>query len=175
MARENRFLLNNPDKFKVATVSKATKKELKSSGFQVTKTNKAIIPLKGFDKATIKKGTIIFEGVNAKTKKTIKETVTLATSKNFHDKLLSLSKKKLGRNQMLTVKIGDNAAFNNRFQNYADLFHYINNVFTPKDPGESKARLMRYMSVVEISEDRKPNAEKAQKTKDKKVKFNRRS
>jgi hypothetical protein len=160
-ARENAQLLKRPDEFKVAKVSKSTAKAMKASGIKVSKTNKAIVPLKGFDKATIKGEKIIFEGRNKKTGKGIKETVTLAQAHDFHAKLKHLSKTKLKKNQYLTVKIGDNASFNNRFQNYADLFHYVQNVFTPKDRGQSKEKLLRYMSIVEI--ESKPHAKETTK------------
>ena len=160
-ARENAQLLKRPEDFKVAMVSKSTAKAMKASGIKVSKTNKAIVPLKGFDKATIKGEKIIFEGRNKKTGKGIKETVTLAQAHDFHAKLKHLSKTKLKKNQYLTVKIGDNASFNNRFQNYADLFHYVQNVFTPKDRGQSKEKLLRYMSIVEI--ESKPHAKETTK------------
>ncbi len=160
-ARENAQLLKRPDEFKVAKVSKSTAKAMKASGIKVSKTNKAIVPLKGFDKATIKGEKIIFEGRNKKTGKGIKETVTLAQAHDFHAKLKHRSKTKLKKNQYLTVKIGDNASFNNRFQNYADLFHYVQNVFTPKDRGQSKEKLLRYMSIVEI--ESKPHAKETPK------------
>lgn len=136
---------------------------MKASGIKVSKTLRAIVPLKGFDSATIRGEKIIFEGRNKKMGKRIKETVTLAQSHDFHAKLKHLSKTKLKKNQYLTVKIGDNASFNNRFQNYADLFHYVNNVFTPKDKGQSKEKLMRHISIVEI--ESKPNANPNPKTK----------
>lgn len=175
--RANKFkeLLKSPDKFKIATVNKESAKAFKSSGYKVTKTGKAIIPKKGFDKVTVRNGTVIFEGVNPSTGKSIKETVTLATSKDFHDKLLGLSKRKLKKNEMLTVKIGDHAAFNARFQNYSDLFHYVQNVFTPKDNGARKEDLVRQMSIVEISSERNINVETRTKKADKKAKFNRRN
>ena len=99
--------------------------------------------------------------MNKKTGAKIKETVTLAQAHDFHAKLKHLSKTKLKKNQFITVKIGDHATFNNRFQNYADLFHYVNNVFSPKDRGESKENLMRYMSIVEI--ESKPHAKQTPK------------
>ncbi len=169
-ARENKYLLKKPEEFKVVKVSKQTKKVMKSSGITVTKKDKAIIPLKGFDSAKVVKEKIIFEGTNKKTGKKIKETVTLAQAGDFHAKLKNLSKKKLKRNEYLTVKIGDNAAFNSRFQNYADLFHYVKNVFTPKDPGVNKEKLFRFISVVEIQET---NATKKQATKGTPVKTRR--
>lgn len=162
-ARENAQFLKRPEQFKVAQVAKATAKAMKASGIKVTKTGKAIVPLKGFDTATIKGEKIIFQGRNKKTGKGIKETVTLAQAHDFHAKLKHLSKTKLKKNQYLTVKIGDNASFNSRFQNYADLFHYVKNVFIPKDKGASKEKLMRYMSIVEIESS--PNAKAPKKKK----------
>lgn len=159
MARENAQFLKRPEEFKVAKVAKSTAKAMKDSGIKVTKTNRALIPLKGFDSATVRGEKITFTGTNKKTGAKITEKVTLAQSGEFHAKLKHLSKTKLKKNQFITVKIGDNATFNNRFQNYADLFHYVQNVFTPKDRGQSKEKLLRYMSIVEI--ESKPHATKA--------------
>jgi hypothetical protein len=155
-------LLLHPEQFKIATVSKSTAKAMRDSGIKVTAKLKAIVPLKGFDSAKIRGEKIVFEGVNKKTGKKLKETVTLAQAGEFHAKLKNLAKTKLKKNQYLTVKIGDNASFNNRFQNYADLFHYVQNVFQPKDVGQTKEKLMRYMSVVEVEES-KPHAKQAPK------------
>jgi Mn-dependent DtxR family transcriptional regulator len=166
-ARENSQLLKHPENFKVAKVAKSTAKAMKASGIKVSKTLRAIVPLKGFDTAKIRGEKIVFEGANKKTGKRIKETVTLAQAGDFHAKLKHLSKTKLKRNQFLTVKIGDNASFNNRFQNYADMFHYVQNVFEPKDKGVKKEELMRWMSVVEI-EERNPNASPKAKAQNKK-------
>lgn len=138
---------------------------MKASGIKVSKTLRAIIPLKGFDKATIKGEKIIFEGSNKKTGTAVKETVTLAQSHDFHSKLKRLAKTKLEKNQYLSVKIGDNASFNNRFQNYADLFHYVQNVFEPSDSGQSKEKLFRYMSIVEVESKPHAKTKKAPKNK----------
>lgn len=158
-ALEFKRLIDHPEEFKVAKVASKTAKVMKASGIKVSKTNRAIIPLKGWSKATVKGDKIIFEGTNKKSGNRMKETVTLAQADDFHAKLKRLSKTKLKKNQALTVKIGDNAAFNNSFQNYADLFHYVNNVFTPKDRGQTKEKLIRWMSIVEV--EKNPHATKA--------------
>lgn len=149
--RANKYahLLKKPEDFKVAKVSKTTAKELKACGYDVTIKDRAIIPLKGFKSAKISRGKLKFDGVTPGGAK-ITETVTLSTAKDFYSKLEKLNKKKLKRNQYLTVKIGDNAEFKRKFTNYEDLYNYITYVFEPKDRGQTKAKIMRYMSIVEL-------------------------
>lgn len=142
----------------MANVSKKTAKQLKESGYKVTRLGKAIIPKKEFEKVQIKDGALKFTGTNKSGQK-ITEKVTLVSAKDFHSKLLSISKKPLKRNQMLTIKIGDNSAFNARFQNYADLHKYLTMEFKP-NPGKNGkkttvAQLMRHISIVEIETGKK--------------------
>lgn len=105
-----------------------------------------------------------FTGRNKRTGKGITETVTLSTSSEFHAKLKKLSQTKLKKNQFISVRIGDNATFSSRFKNYADLYHYVQNVFQPKDKGQTKAGILRYMSVVEIETNPKAKNESTKGT-----------
>lgn len=174
-ANEYAEVLKHPENFEVKTVKKReTLRDLKASGYQTTKTKKVIIPLHTsdsgkFDSARIVKGKIIFKGSG------LTETVTPSTVKDFHKKLKTLADKKLKNNQMLTVKIGDSASFNSRFDSYADLYKYLTQTFNPK-PGKDgkkiKGRdLMRYMSIVEVKNEKpqsnrntpKANKEKSHK------------
>lgn len=158
-------VIKHPDEFHVAKVGKPMQKELKGSGYYVTPTGKAIIPLETsergrFDSVKIKKGKLIFKGGG------ITEIVTPSTAKNFHSKIAELTKKKLKKNQMLTVKIGDNASFNHRFGSYADLYKYLTTTgadgFNRKH-GITDQQLGRYMSIVEVetkAETRKQRMER---------------
>lgn len=149
-------MIRHPEDFHIAKVSKATAKELKGSGYKVTKTGRAVIPLRSaesagakYDSAKISKGKIIFKSGG------ITEIVTPSTAKNFHSKLKVLATKPLKNNQMLTVKIGTNASFNSRFTSYGELYKYITETFNPKPGKDGKkvtgADLMRYMSIVEVT------------------------
>jgi hypothetical protein len=154
-ASEYAQVIAHPDAFHIAKVGKTAAVELKASGYKVSKTRRAFIPLKSaehqgamYDSAKISKGKVIFKGGK------ITETVTPATAANFHGKLSELASKKLKNNQMLTVKIGDNASFNSRFQSYADLYKYLTKEFKP-NPGKNGKKitgksLMRHMSIVEV-------------------------
>jgi hypothetical protein len=147
-AAEYAQVLAKPENFHIAKVSKKTAAEFKGAGYKVTKTQKLIVPLhtseRGkFESAKISKGKIIFKA------KGITETVTPSNAKNFHAKIAELSKKKLKNNQMLTVKIGDNASFNSRFDNINDLFKYLTTTFKPNG-GKTAKDLSRYMSIVEV-------------------------
>jgi hypothetical protein len=154
-AAEYAEIIAHPDAFHIAKVKPKTAETLKASGYKASATNKVFIPLKSaespgaqYDSAKIRQGKIIFKGGK------ITETVTPATAANFHGKLSELANKKLKNNQMLTVKIGDNASFNSRFQSYADLYKYLTKEFKP-NPGKNGKKitgksLMRYMSIVEV-------------------------
>lgn len=150
-------LLKHPEDFHVAKVSEKTAKELKDSGFNVGKNNKAIIPKNGYEKVRVKKGQIIFEGYNKKNGTKIIEKTTISKSNEFFDKLKRISKKKLKRNEYLTIKIGDNSSANSLFTSYEDLYKYVTEIFKPKSKDA-----YRYMSIVEILPSRK-NAEKKRK------------
>lgn len=160
-AQQYAHVLQKPNEFKVFDIDSKSVKAFKDSGLEVTGKRRAVVPLKDFDDVKLEGKNLIYTGKNPRGKR-IKETVTLSQSGEFHAKLKELSEIKLKRNQFLSVKIGDNARFSKKFSSYADLFHYVQNVFEPKDRGQSKAKLMRLMSIVEI-EEKAPNAK--QKTK----------
>jgi len=156
-AAEFKEVLKNPQNFAIRKVSKATAQELKGAGYKTTKTQKAIIPLHTadtgrMDSVKIQKGKLIFKGQG------ITEIVTPSNAANFHQKIAELGKKKLKKNQMLTVKIGDNAPFKSRFDNVGELFHYLKNTFKPigtKGEKLKPADLARYMSIVEVERNPK--------------------
>lgn len=121
--REYKELLIHPERFSIKNIKSDSKKILSKSGYKVTNANKAIIPLKNFESVTIKKGKLIFQSAD------YDEHVVLSKSADFLKTLKKLMRKKLPNEQMLTVKIGDNAAFGSaRFDNYASLYDYLNNV-----------------------------------------------
>lgn len=147
--KEYSQFLKHPDEFHSAHVGDKTAKVLKQAGFKVTPKGRAIIPLKKYDTAQIKKGRIYFKGKEGK------ETTYLVGHKDFHRKLKELSERPLKRNQMITVRIGDRAPFARKFDTYAELFYYLENEFEAKDKGKTYENLLPLMSLVEIYLDKK--------------------
>lgn len=144
--------MNHPENFHVVNVSRETQKALKVSGYEISKTGRAIIPLHQYQSAVVRRGAITYTHVDKRTgEKTIEKTF-LVGAKDFHQKLFQLSKKKLPKNQRVTVQIGDNSAFNVRFNNYADLHRYVTE-FQPKDKDTNKEEIMRKMSIVTVQKD----------------------
>jgi hypothetical protein len=169
-AREHEYIINNFDSFKAVKVKKENVKAFKDSGFVTTKTSKVIIAKNGFDKVKVKNRDIYFEGVHAVSGKTIKENVKVTESKNFVDKLKELSGVKLKRNQVVTVKIGNNGAFNIAYKSWEDLLAYIQNTFNPvhnKTPlsKRKKQHLIQMMSIVTVEGKRNSSVKKSRNTK----------
>lgn len=161
MRQDYGHFLNHPESFHAPKVGAKTAKDLKASGYKVTPTGRAIIPLNEFQSAQVRDGKIVYENNG------MKETVHLVGHKTFYQKLKALSGKKLERNEMLTVQIGNNAPFKRaRFGSYAELYKYLNE-FAPKDPGESRDDLIARMSIVHIKSKRKEqtNAKKKARSK----------
>lgn len=152
LAKEYGHVLKHPDQFHTPKVGKETAKTLKTAGFKVTKTGRAIIPLSDgtgghYQKANIKGGRILFSRPGRR------EDVYLAGSAKFFKELKRIGKKKLPRNARVSVRIGDGGAFSHNYMTYADLYKYLSEEFVPKDPGESKQRLLSLMSVVYVTDD----------------------
>lgn len=143
LASEYGHAIRHPEMFHIAKVGKETAKALKDSGYKVTPTNRALIPLHEFTSAKIKRGYIEFKAGN------LTEKSYLAGAKDFHKKLEGITKRRLKRNEMITAKIGDSAAFNTRFSRYSDLYKYLS-TFYPKDPGMTREKLYGLLSIVTI-------------------------
>jgi hypothetical protein len=147
LAHQYSQLLSRPQAFHVQTAPKGSKAGLRTAGFTVNKGGKAIIPKYEYEKVTLRPGHVYLERGGKR------EDIYLAGSRQFFDKLKNLNqtKEKLGRNQMLTVQIGDNNAFSSRFRTYWELYQYLTK-FSPKDEGESRERLFARMSIVTITD-----------------------
>ena len=153
--------LKHPELFYAPQVRKARAKELKVSGYKVTPSGRAIIPLKEFTSAKLGKGSIVFKNGD------LTEDVKLVGAKDFHNELKKLAGMKLSRNQMITVKIGDNGSFKRSFTSYAELHNYLAHEFSPKD-SSTKNRLKRVnelmpkMSIVTVTQHAKKKRVKKQ-------------
>ena len=155
-------VVRHPELFHIATVSNKTAKVIKDSGkstqnnvtpYKVTKKNRVFIPLNGFASAHIKNGEIIFENKSG----VLSERVSLVGASDFLTKLKSLTKKKLAKNEFLTVKLGANDSFHRaRFSSYADLYKYVNEYFAPHLHGKDRADLMAQLSVVKVVMPQQP-------------------
>lgn len=146
LARQYSQLISNPKDFHVQAAPKGSREGLRTAGFTVNKGGKAIIPKYGYERVTLRPGHVYLERDGKR------EDIYLAGSRQFFDKLKNLNetKKKLGRNQMLTVQIGDNNAFSSRFRSYWELYQYLTK-FQPKDEGEQRERIFARMSIVTIT------------------------
>lgn len=146
LARQYSQLLSKPQEFHIQKAPKGTKAGLRTAGFTVNKGGKAVIPKYEYDKVSLRPGRVRLERDGKQ------EEIYLAGSRQFFDKLRNLNdtKSKLGRNQMLTVQIGDNNVFSNKFRTYWELYQYLTK-FQPKDEGESRERLFARMSIVTIT------------------------
>lgn len=151
-AREYKEVLENPKAFHIVNLKGDSAKLFRESKkIKITKSGKAFIPLQGYKSAKVRKGVITFDS-----DKLEKKTYYVG-AKGFYAQLAELSKKKLPRNAMVTAQIGDNSPFNvARFNSLRDLDHYVTNIFTPKDPGESKNRLIGLMSIVTLKNENAP-------------------
>ena len=141
--KEYKQIILKPETFHFATVKKESAKVLKKSGYTVIGT-RAIIPHKGFDKVSIKKDHILSQNSD------LKEITLLSGSPKFHANLKSLANKKLNRNQYMSAKIGDNAAFDRPFLSYADLFRYVN-TFNPKDAENDSKKAFNIKSMISVT------------------------
>jgi hypothetical protein len=141
-ARDRFF--TNPEDYQVSRVSPKTQSALVDSGFKVLPNGRAVIPKKGADSVSVSSKGITYKKGKVKT-------TTIPTSfQDFFPTLKKLSAKKLGRNQMLSVQIGDAHHFQRRFDSYASLYKYLQEEFEPKDPNTDKDELIARISIVTI-------------------------
>jgi hypothetical protein len=155
LARQYSQLIRNPKDFHVQAAPKGTREGLRTAGFTVNKGGKVIVPKYEYERVTVRRGHVTLQ------KGGKREDIYLAGSKQFFDKLKNLNetKKKLARNQMLTVQIGDNNAFSSRFRSYWELYQYLTK-FQPKDEGESREKLFARMSIVTIEDTTKAKSKR---------------
>ena len=72
---------------------------------------------------------------------------------DFYARLELLLKTPLGKNQMVTVRIGTSQPFARAYTSYADLFAYMQR-FEPSDPDTDIDDLEPLMSIVTITNDK---------------------
>ena len=135
------------DQFVTKKLSKKATAVYIKSGFSfLPNTGKVLIPKKGFDEVTIKSGEIIYK----KGKKT--EHVYLGGD---YEKLLKKAQslqKGLGRNQLLSFKVGENAASNTRYLSLADMNDYLKHVLYPRMGKMTPAKFAQ-ISIVTVDGD----------------------
>lgn len=133
--------LNNPDIVK-RHLSKKKANQLKSLGYQVV--NQTVyIPKDGAIDIHVKGDEIVKRYSDAIEKDFI------FPRGGILDQLEKLSNKTLKRNQYVTVKIGNNAAFNQSFDSFVTLLNYLGK-WKPRDKFADREDLIGKMSLVEI-------------------------
>lgn len=134
--------------FSVKTVSAKTAKNIDTAALKIkTKTGKTklFIPTPHGEKATIKKGRLILDSKNYREE-------IYPGGWQFFENAKKIFKKKLGKNEYITVRIGDNSAFNRTFKDINSLLFYMRD-WNPKDALESKDNLIGHISIVKVKDD----------------------
>lgn len=145
---KHKSLLSNLQDFTIRTVSRKTAKSIDTAALKIkTKSGKEklFIPTPHGEKVRIKKGR-----VNLDTKNYHEE--IYPGGWQFFDNAKKIFKKKLGKNEYITVRIGENAAFNRTFKDINSLLFYMRD-WSPKDAQESKQNLIGHISIVKVKDD----------------------
>lgn len=150
LADQYKHLLSNTDRFYTPKVNKNQKAALKTAGFEVNKGGRAIVPLYEYTGAKLKGDSLYMTGGEGGRS----EQIILAQSREFFDRLkqLSTSGKDLPRNQMITVRIGDNNSFSQRFASYWQLYQYLAKDFAHNDTDSTRRQIFARMSIVTVTE-----------------------
>lgn len=136
--------LNNPDIVK-RHLSKKKANLLKEQGYQVV--NQTVyIPKNGAKEIHVKGMEIVKKYSDAIEKDFIFPTGDIL--KNLQE----LSSRPLKTNQYVTVKIGNNAPFNQTFDSFLTLLNYLGK-WKPRDKFSDREELIGHMSLVEIFEN----------------------
>ena len=155
--RQNSAVITHADNFESRHVAKAAADKMRRDGYTVNKKGRVFVQKEGYDNVSIK---------SRKKKDGTREVkITRATgnkksvTKVYSEfELLSALEKfdsdKLRKNQYVTVRIGDNAAFKLRYKDKKQLLDYVRNSWRPKDPGADRDFLISQMSIVTIEGDR---------------------
>lgn len=141
--------IEKPELFAAPVVRQKSAESLRRSGYLVTPRGRAIIPLRGAESARISR--IGADGVIEFEKPGEHRAVILADRQQFLAKLKKLTGKKLARNQMVTVQIGDRNPFKTAYTSFAQLYFYLENDFEPNDEGTDLDDLFPQMSIVTIT------------------------
>jgi hypothetical protein len=145
---KHKSVLNNLQDFTIRTVSKATSKNIDTAALKIKTKNgkeKLFIPTPHGEKVRIKKGRL-----NLDTKNYHEE--VYPGGWNFFDNAKKVFKKKLGKNEYITVRIGTNSAFNRTFKDINSLLFYMRD-WNPKDALETKENLISHISIVKVKDE----------------------
>lgn len=161
-------VITNADNFESRHVAKAAADKMRRDGYTVNKKGRVFVQKEGYQDVHIKsrkqKGggreVVITRSIGRK-----KSVTKVMTGTEVLNALEKFDEKKLKKNQVVTVRIGDNAAFAIAHKGKQSLMNYINNKFTPKDPGTDKAYLISQMSIVTIEGDRPQSHGRVKKVK----------
>lgn len=145
---QHKSILNHLQQFTTRTVSNKTAKNITTAALKVkTKSGKTkvFIPTPEGQSAHIKKGRVIIESKNYREE-------IYPGGREFFENAKKLFKKKLGKNEYITVRIGSNNAFNRTFKDINSLLFYMRD-WNPKDEGEEKDDLIGHISIVKVKDD----------------------
>lgn len=149
---KNSAVITHADNFVSRKVAPKTADKMKRDGYTVNKKGRVFVQLEGYEKVQIKShaktGGRDITVIRATGNK--KSVTKVLVGKELVDALENFDDKKLKKNQFVTIRIGDNAAFKQSYKGKALLMNYIKNSFNPKDKGTDKDYLISQMSIVTI-------------------------
>lgn len=156
--KKHSAVITHPGNFIARTVSAPAAAKMKADGYDVAG-RKVYISKEGYETATVKsrkeKGkpvqVLITRKLGRKTSKT-----RVYTEMELLRALEKAKPETLPPGKMITVRIGNHAQFNAKFRSKEELAFYVNNKFTPADPGEDKDYLISQMSIVEFDHPNPP-------------------
>lgn len=148
---KHKSVLNNLQDFARVIVNSNTAKKIDADSMRVkTKTGKValFIHKEKDQRVKVKRGRVIKESQQYREE-------VYPGGWNFFDNAQKVFKKKLKRNEYITVKIGDHQAFNRSFKDINSLLNYMA-AWTPKDKKTAKGRarlkeeLISHISIVKV-------------------------
>lgn len=145
---KHKTIVTHLQAFAQRIVNKSTAKEIDTAALKVkTKSGKIklFIPTPEGQTAHIKKGRVVIESKNYREE-------IYPGGWNFFKNAEKLFKKKLVKNEYITVRIGDNNSFNRTFKDINSLLFYMRE-WQPKDPLETKENLIGHISIVKVKDD----------------------
>ncbi len=140
LINEHKHIINEPDSYVKRKVSKETKLNWEKQGYNSSK-KYLIIPKQGFDKIHVSKDKMVRSNYEKK------EVTYSATGTDLYNQLATVSKRPLKEHEYITIRIGESAMFNSRFDNMQSLLNYINK-WHPKDKGVTKEEVIKQFNIV---------------------------
>ena len=134
--KKNSAVITHAENFESRHVAKAAAEKMRRDGYTVNKKGRVFVQKEGYNEVSIKSRKKKDGSREVKITRTAdnKKAVTkVYTNFELLRALESVDQKKLKKNQFVTVKIGDNAAFKSKYKDTRQLMDYVKH-FQPKDP-----------------------------------------